>query len=393
MTGSRWLAAFVLTVVFMSSCRTARQTVVGKVNKPHTDRGPTAVSRASLQRTGLYNTKGPRQLQGIAWEFETKRWTDHFGYVEPLGVSSDPIIVDDVLYFSMTHRRVYCVDAKSGKEKWRFRTPHLIYASPAVSDGAVFIGDGEGNFYALDADTGQVQWEFDARTATDTSPAVFDGVVYLGCSNGSVYALDAATGKLKWKTSGFGRPLNSSPAIADSTLYIGTIGKHSMYALELETGKKLWRFRARGMIFGPPAISGGKVFFGTDEGHFYAVDCKTGKQVWRLRGMDAIRNGAAVCDDLVFFGDWDFLYAVDAATGQEKWRLKGRVSSSPSIADGVVYFGTAKESVCAADITTGKELWRIRLTRENAFGIDSSPAIADGVIYVGSSSGGLYAIH
>ena len=46
---------------------------------------------------------------------------------------------------------------------------------------------------------------------------------------------------------------------------------------------------------------------------------------------------------MVYFGSFDSnLYAVDAETGEEKWRFEtgDRVLSSPTIADGAVYFGS-----------------------------------------------------
>ncbi len=44
----------------------------------------------------------------------------------------------------------------------------------------------------------------------------------------------------------------------------------------------------------------------------------------------------------MYVGSYDGnLYAVDAATGREQWRFStaGKISSSPVVIDGVIYFG------------------------------------------------------
>ena len=65
----------------------------------------------------------------------------------------------------------------------------------------------------------------------------------------------------------------------------------------------------------------------------------------------------------------------------------GRISSSPAIEDGVVYFGSGDGYLYAVDTVDGAELWKAATGDE----ITSSPAIADGVVYIGSRDGNVYA--
>jgi outer membrane protein assembly factor BamB len=48
--------------------------------------------------------------------------------------------------------------------------------------------------YALNAATGAKLWSYDTRDYVNSSPAVANGVVYVGSINDNVYALNAATG-------------------------------------------------------------------------------------------------------------------------------------------------------------------------------------------------------
>ena len=71
-----------------------------------------------------------------------------------------------------------------------------------------------------------------------------------------------------------------------------------------------------------------------------------------------------------------------------KWSYTtgGNVGTSPAVANGVVYVGSADGNVYALNASTGAKLWSY-----HAGGIDSSPAVANGVVYVGSADGSLYA--
>jgi eukaryotic-like serine/threonine-protein kinase len=65
------------------------------------------------------------------------------------------------------------------------------------------------------------------------------------------------------------------------------------------------------------------------------------------------------------------------------------ITSSPVVADGVVYIGSRDHNVYALAARTGEELWSYK-TGGN---IISSPAIVDGIVYIGSDDGSLYAFH
>ena len=52
-------------------------------------------------------------------------------------------------------------------------------------------------------------------------PAVFNGIVYVGSFDHSVYAFRASDGQLVW-TYETGDYANSSPAVVDNVVYIGS---------------------------------------------------------------------------------------------------------------------------------------------------------------------------
>ena len=60
-----------------------------------------------------------------------------------------PAVSDGVVYFGSTDNHLYALDAKTGKEKWKFKTGDWVSSSPAVSDGVVYFGSYK-HIYALD---------------------------------------------------------------------------------------------------------------------------------------------------------------------------------------------------------------------------------------------------
>jgi outer membrane protein assembly factor BamB len=53
----------------------------------------------------------------------------------------------------------------------------------------VYFGSGDGRLYALDARTGQEKWRFKTDGGVNSSPAVAGGVVYFGSTDGYLYAV------------------------------------------------------------------------------------------------------------------------------------------------------------------------------------------------------------
>jgi outer membrane protein assembly factor BamB len=78
-----------------------------------------------------------------------------------------------------------------------------------------------------------LDWSYTNATGNgiESSPAVANGVVYIGSLDKKLYALDAVTGTHKWSYT-TGRGINSSPAVANGVVYVGS-DDHNVYAFHL----------------------------------------------------------------------------------------------------------------------------------------------------------------
>jgi eukaryotic-like serine/threonine-protein kinase len=308
--------------------------------------------------------------------------------------------------------------------KWRFRTGAAVLSSPAVSVGTVYFGSNDHTFYALDAATGQLRWKFATHGRITSSAAVVDGRVYFGSYDGTFYALDATSGALLWKfaTAGerrfSGRHLHgaepaaeivpdpfdvylSSPAVSGGRVYFGS-GDGEVYALDARDGAVRWKFHTGNVVHASPAVADGVLYVGSWDSYFYALDAASGAQRWRFKtGEDhkinnqvGIQSSAAVAHGLVYFGCRDsHLYALDARTGKQRWAFPTAgawVVSSPALRDGTLYFATSDSAeLHALDAATGAPRFELSFAHWPFF---SSPALAGDYLYIGSHAGKVLAV-
>ncbi|QDH17642.1 PQQ-binding-like beta-propeller repeat protein [Swingsia samuiensis] len=158
----------------------------------------------------------------------------------------------------------------------------------------------------------------------------------------------------------------------------------------------------RGAIQSPPVIGNGRIFTTDAQGVVKAWTWPGMNRLWTRQPAPHgsrstnIGGGTALDGDTLYIVDGVAqAVAVDAATGKQKWAVDlgtpGR--SAPTVADGLVVFGTIDERLFALDAATGRQIWTYQATTADTviFG-QSSPAIQNGVILAGFGSGDLVAL-
>lgn len=152
------------------------------------------------------------------------------------------------------------------------------------------------------------------------------------------------------------------PVISESRVFLGTL-RGIFRALDAETGKDIWAFRAGGAILHAAAVGDGKVFFGSADGTIYAVNVSDGAPAWEVDTGAAVWNAPAFHQGTLFIGGRDQqLYALEARTGNIRWRAAtdGPLLNSPAVdaARGRVYVGGEDMRVYAFALADGREVWR-----------------------------------
>jgi outer membrane protein assembly factor BamB len=343
--------------------------------------------------------------------------------------------------------------------QWSAVTGGQVASSPAVADGIVYVGSTTGTIFAFKASTGATSWRAATGGAIYSSPAVMNGVVYIGSDDHNLYAFDANGAKNCSATPKTCTPLwtahtrgavRSSPAVVNGVVYIGS-DDHNLWVFDANGTKncsgtprtctRLWTAHTGGGIDSSPAVVNGVVYVGSGDANLYTFDANGTKNcsgtptrctpLWTASpgnvGMDA---SPAVANGVVYVGGVDYvgggiiafpvnyLVAFDAngsknCSGAPKtcrplWVSNSNIGtsdSSPSVANGVVYYlGAGAVDPSSAGLygldASGKNcsvsptrcrLWDGTVPGNTNGSADSSPAVANGMIYVGANNGTLYA--
>jgi outer membrane protein assembly factor BamB len=268
--------------------------------------------------------------------------------------SSPAISPGGLVYFTSKEAYLSAVDLVSGVEKWStyFPDSRQTYASPVVgANGIVYCGSGEGtswlqssNFWAFDAKTGKEKWSFRSVNMIQATPAIgADGTVYIPSYDKVIYAFEGQTGKKKWSRL-LGDSISSSPAIGpDGGLYVGA-NDGRLYALNATDGSVRWSFLAGDTIHSSPALGAdGTVYFGSYDKKFYTLDARTGRVKWSFTTGGLILSSPAISDDgVVYVGSMDGkLYAFEGSAPPA-------ISAWPSFKGGLQRRSTAVAETTAA---------------------------------------------
>lgn len=307
----------------------------------------------------------------LKWKFETEgeRRFSHRNLhgVQPSGEThndpwdfflSSPAVFNGAVYFGSGDNYVYSLDAATGSLKWKFRTGDVVHASPAIADGILYIGSWDSMLYALDAATGAGKWGFQAgfdpqngnQQGFQSSPAVSGGVVYTGCRDSNVYAIDATTGKKKWAVSNNGSWVMPTPLVYEGKVYFGTSDTGLLRIVDAATGADVATIDAKWPVYSLPAIANGTVYVGTFGGKLLAIDVKTRETLWEFQTEASKRNAPALTkpDGKI---DFDRMmtrnFFDDMVLGVARYLSTGSILSSPTIDNGVIYFGSTDGNVYA----------------------------------------------
>ena len=135
-----------------------------------------------------------------------------------------------------------------------------------------------------------------------------------------------------------------------------------------------------------PAVAGGRLFVGSQDGVVYALDAMTGCRHWTYEARSGVRTAISIGEvgdgHALFFGDLGArVYAIDAETGAEIWSRDveshpaARITGAPTLHEGRLYvpvssieevmagqpsYGccTFRGSIVALDAATGDQIWK-----------------------------------
>ncbi len=180
-----------------------------------------------------------------------KLWTFKFS---KRGINVSPVADGNFVYIAHSEEnisgnamgRIVCIDAsKSGDitdtgEVWRADGNTTGYASPAVANGRAYFVDNSATLFCFDAKTGKEHWRFGLGRVGKGSPTITsDGVIYVGEQNGIFHILKDAGDKCEQLDKDEFPPrgtaideIYGSPVIVDGRVYFMT--RYATYCLGID---------------------------------------------------------------------------------------------------------------------------------------------------------------
>jgi outer membrane protein assembly factor BamB len=161
--------------------------------------------------------------------------------------------------------------------------------------------------------------------------------------------------------------LANHAAIVGNRVYVGSSTEDCIACLNATTGEPQWRFFTDGPVRMAPMVSGGNVYFGSDDGSAYCVNATSGTLVWKY--TPAGTNNYLVPNNGTFTSPW-------------------AVRSAVVVDSGVAYcaaglFPGSGVYVCALNATSGAKIWQ--QTQSNAGALQGYALVSSSRLFVPGS--------
>lgn len=338
----------------------------------------------------------------VAWVFETGDT-----------IQSSATIAGDAVYAGSNDGFLYCLNAATGAENWKYQTGGCVISKPALTAGGnVVFGSEDGKVYCLNAATGQLAWSYETGGAVLSDPLVDGNAVYIGCGDGKIYCLNAQTGAAVWtyQTDGL---MRQRPVVQDGVLYAFVRDTYIWYALNAANGQLVWRGNANTdeslFVCGDvrPLLAGGKLWCidaqNTRPGY---LNLQTGALDWTGTLGNVSSRGMATDGTLVFCvsNSGRQLTAYRADTAAVAWEKDLRYNNADSdlqqmqIDSGLVYengllFHVAERGrVTALDPDDGTIVWQLDIAGFPERVFWSTPEVQGDLLVACGIDGKVYAV-
>jgi outer membrane protein assembly factor BamB len=316
---------------------------------------------------------------------------------------------------------VVCYDTDTGLERWEYSYDAKFYeamggegprATPTIADGGVYSLGATGHLVCLEATSGKERWRTDILEKDNKnvmwgmsgSPLVYDrfvvvnpGVQTEGAKGGALAAYDRKTGDKIW-SSGDTHAGYSSPMLATlaGKRQIVLFDRTGIAGYDPEKGTRLWSLdwetpqNPEIKVAQPLVLPGDRVFIASSYGNGCAMlkvaaDADgnlTATKLWESKNAMRCRFTSPVADNRYLYGlDEGVLVCLDPETGERKWRGV-RYNHGQLLRTDDLLVIQAEDGDLALVEATGdafRELGRFHALAGHTW---NCPALADGKAYV-----------
>ena len=228
-------------------------------------------------------------------------------------------------------------------------------------------------------------WTYEAGESIESSAAIADGTVFVGTQKGELIAVDLESGGLRWKYNAAKEGIGeSSPGVGGGVVYVGDLAG-TLHAVGARDGRPLWTFKTGGEIKSSPVIVGDRVLIGSYDQHLYCLSAARGELLWKLKTNGPVHSTGGVTGGLIFIAGCDEIFrGVRIADGRETFSVASGAytGASPALMEGSAFYGTFNNEVLSVGLAARRIRWRYQHPQRR-FPYYSSAAVVEGRVVVG----------
>lgn len=242
-----------------------------------------------------------------------------------------------------------------------------------------------------------VEWTFQNAAAITSEAAVADGVVVFGDAEGGIHAVAAESRQRRWQVA-TGDTVEATPAIVGGRVFAGS-NDGIFRALDIRDGHELWhlesddKFPTGATLTTDPAAGGPLLLVNGYDGIARCLRPADGGEVWRHETNDPINGSPVLLDDgrLAFGGCDARFHILLLKDGSAVGELESDAPIIRSLAawGGTLYGVNHANQMFAATSDASKPAW-IYEADDNQF--LTSPAADEALVYVGCRDQHLHAV-
>lgn len=233
-----------------------------------------------------------------------------------------------------------------------------LQVPPAVVGNKLLLVSNN-RIFTFDVDAGTLGKGVRARMAVSATPMIYRDNLILADESGDIARVAMADAEPVWITSIDG-PILDKPVMDNDVIYADAQMGNAI-ALKAEDGKELWRLKPTGpaRFSSGIAVYGRTCYIGDQLGTLYGLDSEFGRILWK-KPMPAPVVGVPqiVGDKVLVFTNLPSVACLKAGDGPDSlWTLDGAcklLATSKTLA----YFLMKDNCIAAVALADGKEVWR-----------------------------------
>ena len=250
----------------------------------------------------------------------------------------------------------------------------------------LFVQTDQANLHAYDAETGRYLWHAKiGRPTDDARPVSVNSSLAFVTNLHELYALDLATGKLVWRK-GLEAEAASATAANEDEVCVGlengkvvaylTHEKKDVKPIGRSAGAFLWAWQTNKTVSSRPIPAERVIAFGSQDGRVYVAMTEPPTLLYRFRTSGPISASIATYGTrTLIVPSEDFnLYAIDLYTGQKKWSYAtgAPIKNEPLVSGEDIFALNDAGTLTSVHAKTGELEWNLNIGRARPIGMSGT---------------------